>query len=133
MSINKDADVLTKDIGDDTKIHKWAYIEGDVKIGHRCVIKPFTYIPDGTVIGNDVFIGMGVTICNDKHPIPLNPGFILEGVVIHNGASIGANVTILPGVAIGVGATVGAGSVVTNDVPNHATVVGNPAKVVHYK
>jgi len=133
VSIHKDADVLTTDIGERTRIHRWVYIEEDVHIGYNCLIKPFVYIPDGTIIGNKVFIGMGVKICNDKYPVPNNYGFKLEGVTIEDCVCIGANATILPGVKIEHGATVGAGAVVADDVPIGVCVVGNPAKVVEYR
>lgn len=117
-------------IGDGGHIYPWVYIEADVIIGDRCNIKPFCYIPNGTKIGNDVFIGMGTQVCNDKHPHANNNEFKQEGVTIEDSASIGANVTILPGVTIGRTSLIGAGSVVTRDVHPFAIVAGNPAKEI---
>jgi acetyltransferase-like isoleucine patch superfamily enzyme len=86
---------------------------------------------DGLRIADDVFIGPNVTFCNDKYPQSGNRDFLLQGITIEAGASIGANATILPGVTIGQHAMVGAGAVVTKDVPAHTTVIGNPARSIH--
>ena len=80
--------------------------------------------PGKITFGNDVFIGPNVTFCNDKFPKSKNKDFMLEGVIVRKGASIGANATILPGVEIGEGALIGAGAIVTKNVPAGAKVKG---------
>jgi len=109
-------------IGKNTRIYPYVYIEGDVIIGENCIVKPFVYIPDGTIIGDNVFIGMGTQICNDKYPMPNNPDFKQQGVVIEDNVSIGANVTILPGVTIHTKSVVGAGITVTKDIPERTII-----------
>lgn len=119
-------------IGEDCNICAHTLIENDVSIGNRVTIKSGVYIWDGITIEDDVFIGPCVTFTNDK-----NPSLKISGKIFsHNnkkGASIGANATILPGITIGEGAMIGAGSVVTKDVPANITVIGNPAKAVKEK
>jgi acetyltransferase-like isoleucine patch superfamily enzyme len=110
-------------IGEDTKIGAFSDI-GNCTIGKRCNIQTMVSIPRGTIIGDDVFIGPQVTICNDKYP----PSKLVSPVIIKDHASIGGNVTILPGVTIGEYAIIGAGSVVTKNVPNSEVWYGNPAK-----
>ena len=114
--MNNDIHKFAK-IGANTRIYSYVYIEGDVVIGDFCIIKPFVYIPDGTRIGDNVFIGMGTQICNDKYPRVNNPDFIPQGVTIEDNVSIGANVTILPGLTLYYKSMVGAGIVVTKDIP----------------
>jgi acetyltransferase-like isoleucine patch superfamily enzyme len=80
------------------------------------------------IIGNDVFVGPNVTFTNDKYPVSKNSNFILLKTKVEDGVSIGANSTILPGITLGRGSVIGAGSVVTKDVPPGITVLGNPAK-----
>lgn len=112
--------LLDAEVGEDCKIHAPVWIGNGVKIGDRCKVQAFAFIPEGVTIGNDVFIGPGVTFTNDKHPPSVN----WAETSVENGASIGANATILPGLTIGKGAMVGAGAVVIHDVPPGATVVG---------
>lgn len=111
--------LLNAEVGDDCKIHAPVWIGHDVKIGHRCRVQAFCFIPTGVTIGDDVFLGPGVTFTNDKHP----PSVDWAETIVGDGVSIGANATILP-VTIGRGATVGAGAVVVHNVPPGATVVG---------
>ena len=115
-------------IGDDCNICSHCFIENDVKIGNRVTIKCGVQIWDGMIIEDDVFIGPNVTFCNDRYPKSRNKNWMLEGIKVKKGASIGANATILPGVVIGENAIVGAGSVVTHDVEPNTIVMGNPAK-----
>ena len=144
------ADVAECRIGDETKIWQFVVvlkgaqigvecnicaqtlIEGDVVIGDRVTIKAGVQIWDGSVIGNDVFIGPNATFSNDNFPRSKRPPKKFHGVTINNGASIGANATLLPGIIIGEKAMVGAGAVVTKDVPPNAVVVGNPARIIRY-
>jgi len=119
-------------IGSDCNICAQTLIEGDVVIGDRVTIKSGVQIWDGSVVGNDVFIGPNVTFSNDLYPRSKRYPDKFEGVTIHSGASIGANATLLPGITIGEKALVGAGAVVTKDVPARAVVVGNPARIVRY-
>lgn len=107
-------------------VHSHTWI-GAVTIGMDCKIQAFAFIPDGVTIGNRVFIGPHVCFTNDKHPHATGEWKQLQ-TVVEDEASIGAGAVILPGIRIGKGATVGAGSVVTKDVPPGATVKGNPAR-----
>jgi acetyltransferase-like isoleucine patch superfamily enzyme len=125
-------------IGDDTKIGTFVEVQKNASIGKRCKIQSHTFICEGVVIEDEAFIGHGVTFINDKYPRATNPGGGLQteadwAVVpthIENNASVGSSVTILCGVTIGEGAIVGAGSVVTKNVPPGAIVAGNPARVL---
>jgi UDP-2-acetamido-3-amino-2,3-dideoxy-glucuronate N-acetyltransferase len=119
-------------IGVDCNICAQTLIEGDVVIGDRVTVKSGVQIWDGSVIGNDVFIGPNATFSNDLYPRSKQYPEKFQGVTIYNGASIGANATLLPGITIGEKAMVGAGAVVTKNVPSRAVVVGNPAKIVRY-
>lgn len=119
-------------IGVDCNICAHALIEGNVVIGDRVTVKSGVQIWDGSVIGNDVFIGPNATFTNDPFPRSKQYPTQFQGVTIHNGASIGANATLLPGITIGEKAMVGAGAVVTKDVPASAVVVGNPAKIMRF-
>ena len=116
-------------IGKDCKISSFVYIEEGVVIGDNCKIRPFVFIPTGVTIEDNVFIGPNVTFTNDKHPRVKGDWKILP-TTVKNGASIGANSVIVPGITIGEEAMIGAGSVVAKDVPNKAVVVGNPARMI---
>jgi len=117
-------------IGNECNICDHVFIESDVFIGNRVTIKCGVQVWDGISIEDDVFIGPNATFTNDKLPrSKVYPERLLT-TMIKKGASIGANATILPGIVIGEGAMVGAGAVVTKDVPANTLVAGNPAKVV---
>lgn len=119
-------------IGNNCNICAHTLIENDVVIGNNVTIKSGVYIWDGVRIGNNVFIGPSVTFTNDKNPRSKIYPDSFQKIRIHDHASIGANATLLPGVTIGKGAMIGAGSVVTKDVPPYAVVVGNPARIIKY-
>jgi UDP-2-acetamido-3-amino-2,3-dideoxy-glucuronate N-acetyltransferase len=126
--------VILKDavIGRNCNINCQVLIENDVVIGDFVTIKPGVQIWDGIRIESNVFIGPNATFTNDALPrSKVYPSRFLN-TVVKEGASIGANCTILPGLTIGKWALVGAGSVVTKDVPNFAIVIGNPAKLMGY-
>jgi UDP-2-acetamido-3-amino-2,3-dideoxy-glucuronate N-acetyltransferase len=114
-------------IGKNCKVESFVYIEEGVTVGDNCKIKPHVYIPTGVIVEDEVFLGPNVTFTNDKYPRVKSDWKILK-TIVRQGASIGANSVILPGVQIGREAVVGAGSVVTADVPDRATVCGNPAR-----
>lgn len=130
----------TAKIGKNCKIHKFAFIEGNVTIGSNCKIKPFSYIAEGTLIGKGVFIGPNVNILNDLLPravtengrLKTKKDWKLLRVIIKDGTSIGAGSTINAGVIIGKNATVRPGSVVTADVPDNGVVEGSPARAATY-
>jgi UDP-2-acetamido-3-amino-2,3-dideoxy-glucuronate N-acetyltransferase len=119
-------------IGKNCKIDAFVYIEEGVEIGDNCKIRPFVFIPTGVVIENDVFVGPNVTFTNDMYP-KVSGAWELIKTTIKQGAAIGANSVILPGVTIGRNALIGAGSVVTKDVPEHVLAAGNPAKIMGYR
>ena len=123
-------------IGDNSLIATFVEIQKGVVIGKNCKISSHSFICEGVTIEDNVFIGHGVMFTNDKRPRAVNPDGTMRGsedwtlirTVVKSGASIGSNATILPGITIGEYALVGAGAVVTKDVPAHSTVVGNPAR-----
>jgi len=119
-------------IGSDCNISSHVFIENQVRIGDRVTVKTGVQLWDGIVIEDDVFIGPNATFTNDRFPRSKR-GYVERPVTtVRNGASIGANATILPGLTIGRSAMVGAGAVVTKDVPDLAIVKGNPARISGY-
>ncbi|APD91166.1 dTDP-6-deoxy-3,4-keto-hexulose isomerase [Alteromonas mediterranea] len=148
--IHKLSDVQSKDIGDGTNIWQFSVVlpkakigkncnicahtlvENDVIIGDNVTVKSGVYLWDGLVVGNDVFIGPCVSFTNDKLPRSKKYPTEFQKTVIKDKASIGANATILPGITLGENCMVGAGAVVTKDVPKNAVVIGNPAKIIKY-
>ncbi len=111
-------------IGKNCNICSHCFIENDVVLGNNVTLKFHVAVCDGITIEDNVFVGPGVVFCNDKHPKSGNRDFKLLRTVIKEGASIGANATILPGVTIGRNAMIGAGSIVTKNVPDGITVKG---------
>lgn len=116
------------EIGYNCKIHSHVWIGEGVRIGNNVKIQAFSFIPSGVIIQDDVFIGPRVTFTNDKYPPSGSKNKWLI-TIVKRGASIGAGATILPGLLINENARVGAGSVVTKDVPAGVVVCGNPAKI----
>lgn len=119
-------------IGHDCNICDGVFVENDVKVGDRVTVKCGVQLWDGVTLEDDVFVGPNVTFTNDPFPRSRKPPAQFLRTTVERNASIGANATILPGISIGRGAMVGAGAVVLRDVPNHAIVVGNPARIVGY-
>ncbi len=125
-------------IGDRSKIGTFVEIQKGVKVGADCKISSHTFICEGVTIEDRVFVGHNVTFINDKNPRATNPDgsmqteadWSCENTLIKEGASIGSSVTILCGVTIGKNAMIGAGAVVTKDVPDQAVVAGVPAKMI---
>jgi UDP-2-acetamido-3-amino-2,3-dideoxy-glucuronate N-acetyltransferase len=120
-------------IGTECNICDHVFIENDVIIGAQVTVKCGVQLWDGLRIGNKVFIGPNATFSNDRYPKSKHRPDSFLVTVIEDEVSIGANATILPGLRLGRGAMVGAGSVVTRDVPPFARVVGNPARIVGYQ
>ena len=120
-------------IGKNCNINCFVFIENHVSIGDNVTIKSGVQLWDGTEIGNNVFIGPNSTFTNDKYPrSKINRKNDLKTIVCDN-VSIGANATILPGIIINENALIGAGSVVTKNIPKDAVVAGNPAKIINYR
>jgi len=119
-------------IGKKCKIDAFVYIEEGVIVGNNCKVRPFVFIPAGVTIEDDVFVGPNVTFTNDMYPKVKGDWQLLK-TTIKQGAAIGANSVVLPGVTVGKNALVGAGFVVTQDVPENAIVAGNPAKTKGYR
>src|SRR5437867_3713836 len=126
------------EIGNETKIGAFVEIQKNAKVGQRCKVSSHTFICEGVTIEDECFIGHGVVFINDPYPSAVNPDGSLQAGADWNviatrvcrRASIGSGAVILCGVTIGEGALVGAGSVVTKDVPPDAIVAGNPARVI---
>ena len=125
-------------IGDETRIGAFVEIQKNATIGRRCKISSHTFICEGVTIEDRVFIGHGVMFINDSYPratassgeLQTAQDWKVEPTLVRTGASVGSGATILSNVVIGEHAIVGAGSVVTRDVPAHAVVAGNPARVL---
>ena len=125
-------------IGDNTKIGAFVEIQKNAKIGRNCKISSHSFICEGVTIGDNVFVGHGVVFINDAYPrattaegkLQDEKDWTVEPTKVRNGASIGSGATILSRVVIGENALVGAGSVVTRDVPDNAIVAGNPARLL---
>ena len=125
-------------IGDETKIGAFVEIQKNAVVGRRCKISSHTFVCEGVVIDEGVFVGHGVMFTNDRYPratagngrLQTEADWKVEPTLVKKGASIGSGATILPRLTIGEGAIVGAGSVVTRDVAPHTIVAGNPARLL---
>lgn len=126
------------EIGDHSKVGTFVEIQKGAKIGRNCKISSHTFICEGVTIENDVFIGHNVTFINDMYPRATAEGgglqteddWVCIPTLIKKGASIGSSTTLLAGITVGENAIVGAGSVVTKDVPPETIVAGNPARIL---
>jgi acetyltransferase-like isoleucine patch superfamily enzyme len=138
VKLSKFINLYGCEVGDDSKIGAFVEIQKNAKVGKNCKISSHSFVCEGVVIEDNVFIGHGVTFINDTYPrattddgaLQTEADWKVEATVIKKGASIGSGATILCNVTIGEHAIVGAGSVVTKDVPAHAIVAGNPARML---
>jgi acetyltransferase-like isoleucine patch superfamily enzyme len=136
VKLSKFINLYGCEIGDETKIGAFVEIQKNAKVGRRCKISSHTFICEGVTIEDHVFIGHGVVFINDSYPRATTPEgklqteqeWNVQPTLVRQGASIGSGAVILCNVVIGEHAIVGAGSVVTHDVPAHAIVAGNPAR-----
>ena len=140
VQLSKFVNLYGCEIGAETKIGAFVEIQKNAYIGRRCKISSHTFICEGVTVEDNVFIGHGVMFINDTYPrattetgqLQTEADWKVEQTVVGEGASIGSNATILANIRIGDNAIVGAGSVVTKDVPPHAVVAGNPAKILRF-
>jgi acetyltransferase-like isoleucine patch superfamily enzyme len=138
VKLSKFINLYGCEIGDETKIGAFVEIQKNASVGRRCKISSHTFICEGVTIEDNVFVGHGVTFVNDTYPRATAPNgglqtandWKVERTLVKKGASIGSGATILANVVIGEDAIVGAGSVVTRDVPPNSIVAGNPAKLL---
>jgi acetyltransferase-like isoleucine patch superfamily enzyme len=138
VSIRDFTNLYGCEIGDDVKIGTFVEIQKGAKIGNRCKISSHTFICEGVTLEDDIFIGHNVTFTNDRYPRATNgkgrlqtdADWVCIRTLIKRGASIGSGTTLLCGITVGENAMIGAGSVVTKDVPPNTVMVGNPARVI---
>jgi acetyltransferase-like isoleucine patch superfamily enzyme len=140
VKLSKFINLYGCEIGNETKIGAFVEIQKHATVGRHCKISSHTFICEGVRIEDNVFVGHSVTFINDAYPRATTPegelqtekDWKVEKTLVKKGASIGSGSTVLSSVIIGENAIVGAGSVVTKDVPANAIVAGNPAKVLRY-
>lgn len=138
VKLSKFINLYGCEIGDETKIGAFVEIQKNAKIGNRCKISSHTFICEGVTVEDNVFIGHGVIFINDSYPrattaeggLQTERDWRVEKTVVKKGASVGSGCTVLANITIGENALVGAGSVVTKDVPPDTIVAGNPARVL---
>ena len=138
VKLSKFINLYGCEIGDNSKIGAFVEVQKNAKIGRNCKISSHSFICEGVIIEDDVFIGHGVTFINDMYPratassgaLQTEKDWKVEGTLVKRGASVGSGTTILANVTIGENALVGAGSMVTRDVPPDSIVAGNPARVL---
>jgi len=137
VKLSKFINLYGCEVGDHTKIGAFVEIQKNARIGKNCKISSHSFVCEGVTIEDNVFVGHGVTFINDAYPRATNSegelqsekDWKVEPTLVKKGASIGSGATILSNLVIGENALVGAGSVVTHDVPDNAIVAGNPAKL----
>jgi acetyltransferase-like isoleucine patch superfamily enzyme len=138
VKLSKFINLYGCEVGDNTKIGAFVEIQKNAKVGNNCKISSHTFICEGVTVEDNVFIGHSVTFINDSYPrattangsLQSEQDWKVEPTIVKKGSSIGSGSTILASVVIGENALVGAGSVVTKDVPANTIVAGNPAKVL---
>jgi acetyltransferase-like isoleucine patch superfamily enzyme len=140
VKLSKFVNLYGCEVGDDTKIGAFVEIQKNAKIGKRCKISSHTFVCEGVTVEDEVFVGHNVTFVNDSFPRATNgvgalqteADWKVERTLVKRRVSIGSGATILANVVIGENAMIGAGSVVTRDVPANAIMAGNPARVLRY-
>jgi acetyltransferase-like isoleucine patch superfamily enzyme len=140
VKLSKFINLYGCEVGDETKIGAFVEIQKNASVGQRCKISSHTFICEGVVIEDYVFIGHGVTFINDSYPrattvdgaLQTEADWKVERTIVKKGASIGSGATILSNITVGENAIIGAGSVVTKNVPPNSIVAGNPAKLLRY-
>jgi acetyltransferase-like isoleucine patch superfamily enzyme len=140
VKLSKFINLYGCEIGDETKIGAFVEVQKNVTVGKHCKISSHTFICEGVIIEDNVFVGHGVTFINDSYPrattaagqLQTEADWRVERTLVKRGASIGSGATVLSNVSIGENAIVGAGSVVTRDVPPDVIVAGNPARILRH-
>jgi acetyltransferase-like isoleucine patch superfamily enzyme len=140
VKLSKFINLYGCEVGDESKIGAFVEIQKNASVGKRCKISSHTFICEGVTIEDNVFIGHGVMFINDTYPrsttadgsLQTEADWKVERTVVKKGASIGSGATILANITIGENAIVGAGSVLTKDVPPNCIVAGNPARVLRH-
>jgi acetyltransferase-like isoleucine patch superfamily enzyme len=140
VKLSKFINLYGCEIGDETKIGAFVEVQKNAIIGKHCKISSHTFICEGVTIEDNVFVGHGVTFINDSYPrattaegqLQTEADWKVERTLVKKGASIGSGATILSSISIGENAIVGAGSVVTKDIPPNTIVAGNPARVLRH-